>query len=124
AEAGQLQLNAMAPVLVQRTFESISMLTRACAVLTDHCVTGIEANEAECTRHLEAGTALVTALVPVIGYEAATGLAQAILTKRATLRGALAEIPGIDADNIDALLDPKLMTGTAKATARAGAGAD
>ena len=113
AEAGQLQLNAMAPVLVQRTFDSISMLTRAARVLADHCITGIEANDADCTRHLEAGTALVTALVPVIGYQAATQLAQAILKDKATLRGALAEMPGLDADRIDALLDPRPLTGIA-----------
>ena len=43
AEAGQLQLNAMEPVLIFNVLQSMRMLTRAMAVLTDRCVAGIEA---------------------------------------------------------------------------------
>ena len=85
AEAGQLQLNAMAPVVVLKLSESILWMTNAIRILDRLCVSGIEADEVECLRHLQAGTALVTALVPVIGYQAATQIAKTMLDKRVPL---------------------------------------
>jgi aspartate ammonia-lyase len=89
AEAGQLQLNAMVPVLVHKTFESVSWLTSAILVFADFCVSGIEANVETCKRHLNAGTALVTALVPSLGYEAAAEIADLMIVHNLSLEDAL-----------------------------------
>lgn len=91
AEAGQLQLNAMAPVLVQKSFESATWLTNAMRVFRTLCVDGIQANEQTSLRHLNAGTALVTELVPVLGYQAATDIAKSILNDGLTLPEAVAK---------------------------------
>ena len=77
AEAGQLQLNAMEPVLIFKTLESMRMLTRALAVLTDRCVVGIEADAERCAELLGGSLVLAASLVPHTGYEVAARVAYA-----------------------------------------------
>lgn len=89
AEAGQLQLNAMAPVLVQKVFESTFWLTNGARIFRTFCVDGIEADESVSKRHLNAGTARVAELVPILGYEAATEIAKSILHDGLTLAEAV-----------------------------------
>ena len=76
AEAGQLQLNAMEPVVIYNLLDSMRMLTRALRVLTDRCVSGIEADAARCEALLHGSLVLATALVPHIGYEKAAQIAK------------------------------------------------
>ncbi|WP_344701563.1 aspartate ammonia-lyase [Halomonas cibimaris] len=86
AEAGQLQLNVMEPLIVYKIFDSIRLLTRAMDMLGTLCVDGITANEAHCRELVERSIGLVTALNPYIGYDNATRIAQKALT---TGRGVL-----------------------------------
>ena len=88
AEAGQLQLNAMMPVLVLKTFESIGYMTAAIRVLANLCVDGIEANSEACARPLGSSVAQTTSLVPLIGYDAAAKVAK-LIEGGATFEGAL-----------------------------------
>lgn len=81
AEAGQLQLNAMEPVILHALHESASLLTAAMETLTLNCIRGIEMNEAVCARHLNASTALAVMLVPHAGYDVAATLAKAALSE-------------------------------------------
>ncbi|WP_420002528.1 aspartate ammonia-lyase [Arenibacterium sp. LLYu02] len=76
AEAGQFQLNAMEPVIIHKVLETMGSLTNAMTVLRSRCVEGIIADEARCRALLENSLVNVTALAPVIGYEAATKLAK------------------------------------------------
>ncbi len=69
AEAGQLELNVMEPVIAFNLFTSLDMLGRACRTLADRCVDGITANRDVCRRMVENSIGLVTALNPYIGYE-------------------------------------------------------
>ena len=110
AEAGQLQLNAMEPVIVFNLLQSITLMTNAVQTLTSKCVLGITANEARCREHLEAGTALATALTSLIGYEKAAELAKEILASRRTLREILSDTKTIPEDLMDQVLDPKALT--------------
>jgi aspartate ammonia-lyase len=76
AEAGQLQLNVMEPVLAYCLFQSIETLARACATLRERCVDGITAN-AEHTRMMVLNSVgIVTALNPILGYEASAAIAK------------------------------------------------
>ena len=68
AEAGQLQLNVMEPVIAQALFESIRILSNAVVALTDKCVVGIVANEAVCRAYVENSIGIVTYLNPMIGH--------------------------------------------------------
>jgi len=85
AEAGQLQLNAMEPVMIFNLLQSMRIMTQAINVLTDRCVTGIEANVARCDELLS-GTAIVsTALVPLLGYEEASRIAKFAAARNQTV---------------------------------------
>ncbi len=79
AEAGQLELNVMEPVIAQCIFESIEMLRNGMITLKYRCIDGITANETQCRNYLERSIGLVTALVPVLGYEIASDLAKTAL---------------------------------------------
>lgn len=68
AESGQLQLNAMEPVLVQALFESVELLANACSVLTERCIRGITANIETCRDHVQNSIGMVTLLNNVIGH--------------------------------------------------------
>jgi aspartate ammonia-lyase len=74
AASGNLELNPFLPLIVHCLLESCSFLDRSCDILRRLCVEGIKANEERCRQHVESSTATVTALVPLIGYEAASRL--------------------------------------------------
>jgi aspartate ammonia-lyase len=75
AEAGQLQLNAMEPVMLFNVLQSVRILTRAITVLAERCVKGIEADTDRCDVLVSSSLILATALAPHIGYEAAARVA-------------------------------------------------
>lgn len=79
AEAGQLELNVMEPVIVQSLFESIEMLKNGMATLRMRCIDGITANEERCREYVMNSIGLVTALNPLLGYETSTRLARKAL---------------------------------------------
>jgi len=68
AEAGQLQLNVMEPVIGQSMFESISLLTNACVNLRDKCINGITVNREICQNYVFNSIGIVTYLNPFIGH--------------------------------------------------------
>ena len=68
AEAGQLQLNVMEPVIGQSMFESISLLTNACVNLRDKCIDGIRVNREICQNYVFNSIGIVTYLNPFIGH--------------------------------------------------------
>lgn len=85
AEAGQLQLNVMEPVIVFNLFQSVTILTRAVRSLDRLCVRGITANRDVCRRYVENSIGLVTALNPHIGYENSTRIAMEALATGQTV---------------------------------------
>lgn len=68
AEAGQLQLNVMEPVISQSLFESIRLLARACTTLRTLCVVDITANPEVCRAYVDNSIGIVTYLNPLIGH--------------------------------------------------------
>lgn len=68
AEAGQLQLNVMEPVIGQAMFESISILSNACVNLRDKCIDGITVNKEICENYVFNSIGIVTYLNPFIGH--------------------------------------------------------
>ena len=79
AEAGQLQLNVMEPVISFALFTSISYLANACRTLREKCVVGITANAAHAANLVYNSIGIVTQLNPVIGYEASASIAKEAL---------------------------------------------
>ncbi len=79
AEAGQLQLNVMEPVISFALFTSISYMTNACRTLREKCVLGITANAQHAASMVYNSIGIVTQLNPVLGYETSASIAKEAL---------------------------------------------
>ncbi len=79
AEAGQLQLNVMEPVIAFSLFSSFTYLENAIYTLQAKCIDGITANEEICRNMVMNSIGIVTALNPIIGYEEASSIAKEAL---------------------------------------------
>ncbi|AYA37861.1 aspartate ammonia-lyase [Hymenobacter oligotrophus] len=79
AEAGQLQLNVMEPVISFSLFTSISYMSRACRTLREKCVVGITANAKHAEDMVRNSVGIVTQLNPVLGYETSAEIAKEAL---------------------------------------------
>ncbi|WP_319530870.1 aspartate ammonia-lyase [uncultured Cohaesibacter sp.] len=103
AEAGQLQLNAMEPVAIYNILQSMRLLKRAMATLTDRCVLGIEADQQRCQALLENSLAMAAALVPRLGYDMSAEAAKYALKENISLLEALVAL-GVDPKSYDGIL--------------------
>jgi len=109
AEAGQLELNVMEPVIVQSLFESIEMLINGMATLKHRCVDGITPNAAHCRRTVENSIGLVTALSPALGYDVCTALAKEALDTDRGVYDLVLEKKLLGREELDRLLAPENM---------------
>ncbi len=110
AEAGQLQLNVFEPVIAFNIFQSVEMLTQACVVLRERCVLGIEANRERIRHLLERSIGIVTALVPYLGYERASAVAQEALDKDRGVYELVLEKGWLTQAELNDILSPEAMT--------------
>lgn len=109
AEAGQLQLNVMEPVIVWSLFKSINHLRQACIVLKERTVDGITANPDVCRGYVDRSIGVVTALLPVIGYAQATELAKEALHSTKSVRELVLEKGLLTEEQVNFYLDPRNM---------------
>jgi aspartate ammonia-lyase len=112
AEAGQLQLNVMEPVIAYCILESQTMLMNAAETLRRHCVNGITANEDVCRQYVEHSIGVVTALNPLLGYGVATKLAAEALNTGKGIVQLVREKKLLSEEQVNSVLNPRLMTGT------------
>ena len=110
AEAGQLELNVMMPVIAHNLLFTMHLLTSAATIFAERCVTGIHADEAMCAHWLDRSPALVTALAPKIGYAESAKLAKESLAKNETVRELVTEKGILKGAELDAVLDLRAMT--------------
>ena len=111
AEGGQLQLNVFEPVIAYRLLSSISELRNACIVLRERCVEGITANPDRMKWFVENSIGIVTALVPVLGYETATEIAKLSLDTGKGVYEIVLERGLMTRAELDRMLNPEAMTG-------------
>jgi len=107
---GQLDLNAMMPLMARNVLESIGLLANVAEIFQDKCVSGIEANEEQAEAFVEQSTAIVTALNPYIGYERASAVAKQAFAEGKTVREVVVEEGLMDEDEVDEALDIRAMT--------------
>lgn len=86
AQAGQLELNVMMPLIAYNLIHSIEILGNTITALTERCIKGIIANQQRCLAYAEGSLALVTALNPHIGYLNAAAVAKESLETGKSLR--------------------------------------
>jgi aspartate ammonia-lyase len=108
AEAGQLQLNAMEPLIAYNLHSSMQLLVRAVSVFDERCVSGIVANEARCQGNLDASVVTVTALVPIIGYAQSAKLALDALKTGKTIKESVVSENILTVSELS-LLDPTTL---------------
>ncbi len=113
AEAGQLQLNVMEPIIAYCILESQTMFMNAAYTLRRHCIDGITANADMCRKYVEHSIGVVTALNPLLGYDTATDLAAEALKTGKGIVELVRERKLLSEEQIRTVLDAKTMTGTA-----------
>ena len=113
AEAGQLQLNAFEPIIAHCLFETIELLSRACRLLAERCVAGIEANTVRLRELVDTSITVVTALNPHIGYAAATSLAAEALASGRTVAALALDRKLLSNEQLERILSPANITNCA-----------
>lgn len=91
AEAGQLQLNVMEPVISFSLFTSLEYMSNAVITLAHKCIDGITANEKVCSDFVMNSVGIVTALNPILGYEVSASIAKEALENNKSLHQVVVE---------------------------------
>ena len=110
AEGGQLQLNVFEPIIAYRLLRGMIILTRACEVLRTRCVEGITANVDRMRWFVEHSIGIVTALVPILGYEKATEIAKEALESGSGVYDLVCDRGLMTRAELDRALNPEMMT--------------
>ena len=110
AQAGQLELNVMMPVISFNLSMSLTILTNALTVLRERCVDRITANEERCRWYVEHSVSLVTALNPRIGYARAAEIAKRAIAKGKTIRETIEEEGLLTPEELAEVLNTYAMT--------------
>jgi aspartate ammonia-lyase len=110
AQAGQLELNVMMPVISFNLSMSLTILTNALTVLRERCVEGITANEERCRWYVEHSVSLVTVLNPRIGYARAAEIAKRAIAKGKTIRETIEEEGLLTTGELAEVMNTRAMT--------------
>jgi fumarate hydratase class II len=108
---GSLELNTMMPVLAYALLQSIDLVGNAATVFADKCVAGIAANRQRAREYAERSSAVVTALAPIIGYEAAAKIFKDALERDVPIRQAILDAGALRPDQLDQIDLLKLTRG-------------
>ena len=103
---GNFELNVMMPVIAYNLLQSIEILANASRLLAEKCVEGIEANRERCEELVERSLAMVTSLVPKIGYDAAAEIAKESVRTGKTVRELCIEKNVLPPAELAEALDP------------------
>src|SRR4051812_1088283 len=107
---GHFELNVYKPVLAYNMLHSIRLLADAARSFTEHCVSGIRADEKHIKELMERSLMLVTALAPRIGYDNAAKVAKTAHANGTTLKEEALRLGFVSADEFDRLVRPEKMT--------------
>ena len=110
AEAGQLELNVMMPVIAWNALHMSTILRESMKVLRIRCVDGIEADAARCRELLDRSTAVATALSPYVGYAVTAEIAKESVRTGRPIRELVLERGLMDARQLDDVLSVENMT--------------
>jgi fumarate hydratase, class II len=109
-QGGNFELNVMMPIMALRLLEAIEFTANVVKAFTDKCIVGIEANEERCKAMVEQSLAMVTALAPVIGYDAAAKIAKEAFATGKTVREVARAHHVLPDKELEKILDPWRMT--------------
>jgi fumarate hydratase class II len=109
-QAGNFQLNVMLPVIAHNLLQSIGILATSSRLLADSAIKGFVVNTDAIKSALERNPILVTALNPVIGYEAGAATAKQAYKEGRPIRDVARETTGLSDEDLQRLLDPLELT--------------
>jgi fumarate hydratase, class II len=109
-QAGNFELNVMMPIMALRILEAITFSANVVKTFTEKCVVGIGANKERCEEMIGKSLAMVTALAPVIGYDAAAKIAKESFATGKTVRQVALAHKVLPENKLNAILDPRRMT--------------
>ncbi|MBZ0294134.1 MAG: aspartate ammonia-lyase [Anaerolineae bacterium] len=110
AQAGQLELNVMMPIIAHNLFEMMHVMIGAVNAFTDKCVRGLIINKDKAESWLALNPILVTALNPIIGYLKGAEVAKKALAENRSIREIVVELGYMTADEADKALNARAMT--------------
>jgi aspartate ammonia-lyase len=110
AEAGQLELNVMMPVIAWNAIHASGILRQAMIVFRTRAVEGLAADPARCRELLDRSTAVATALSPYLGYATTAELAKEAVTSGRSIRELVLDRGLMPADRLDRILSAEAMT--------------
>jgi fumarate hydratase class II len=110
AQAGQLELNVMMPIIAHNLFEMMQVLIGALRAFTDRCVAGVTANREKAEGWLAKNAILVTALNPVIGYLKGAEVAKEAMATNRTIKEVVVEKGYLSSQEASRILDARQMT--------------
>ncbi|MSM40590.1 MAG: aspartate ammonia-lyase [Geobacter sp.] len=110
AQAGQLELNVMMPVIAFNLLSSLTILSNAVRKLATSCIDGIVAHPDQCRRYLDDSLGLATVLAPYIGYAAAAEIAKEAVRNGKSIRETVLEKGILSDERLTALLEPMSLT--------------
>ena len=110
AQHGNFELNVMLPVIAHNLLQSIELLASVSTVLTDKAIAGFTVNRERLAELVEKNPIMVTALNPIIGYDAAAAIAKRAYAEGRRVKEVAAEMTNLSAEELDRLLDPTALT--------------
>jgi aspartate ammonia-lyase len=110
AEASELELCMAEPIIAYDLLHGMLILKNACITLASRCIVGIEANRDVCRQYVENSIGLITALVPVIGYEKSAAIAKEALKTGGSVYTLVLEKGLLTQEKLDDMLKPENMT--------------
>lgn len=110
AEASELELCMAEPIIAFDLLHGMMILKNACVTLASRCIKGIEANRDVCRAYVENSIGLITALVPVIGYENSASIAKEALASGGSVYKLVLEKDLLTKAQLDDMLSPENMT--------------
>lgn len=110
AQAGQLELNAFLPLIAHHLLGNLSLLIKTVTIFSEKCITGITANREYCRESLDRSLAVATALVPTIGYDAASIIAYQAKEQNKTVVEVARASGLLSEEALTMLFNPEVMT--------------
>jgi len=110
AQAGQMELNVMMPVIIHNVLSSLEIMKNAIRKMREACIAGITANVAQCTRYLESSVGMATILAPRIGYTAAAEIVKESLRTGRSTKDIIVSRELLSPEALAEIIDPYPLT--------------
>jgi fumarate hydratase class II len=104
-QSGNFQLNVTIPLIAHNLLQSMGLLASVVDVLAEKCIKGITANREKCAANVEQSLAMVTGLVPYVGYDRAAEIAEIAYESGRTIREVAVQEKVLPENQINRILD-------------------